>query len=511
MSDAGTPAAGLTGDPVGTASALDGAVPDRRAMPRRRVAPSTATSKVGSLDPTVVKVLTFLGFALPVGAYLAVLAHYQVNAVSGDQWSDVQTIAQSYRHFPDWSSLWSLHVDNRIFFPNLIVIGLAHTVSFNVEVEEYLSALMLFGAVTLIIWAHKRRSPQTPLLFYCPVVFVMLSFAQWQNTLWGFQMAWYLVLLAFALSVALLDWPKLSWPIFVAAVLVAVVASYSSLQGLLVWPVGLVLLYHRRRPRWAFTGWIVAALAATALYFGNYHVTGSSPPRYALEHPLLFVRFFLFSLGDTLGVPAKFVGLHGEANGGSGNAAVIVFGAVILVLTVLVVLKWGIRRDESSGAPIGVALIVFGLLFDALVTEGRLDLGFWGASQSRYTTYDLLVLVGIFLTALGGARSRVEAANAAAGSIPARGRVRTLVDRIDRRTVTLVALAAMVIQLALGVHYGLQGAREEHQDYVNSETLTRNIDHESDLTVYRLFFAETPQWIRQQAAFLRAHHLSEFG
>ena len=113
----------------------------------------------------------------------------------------------------------------------------------------------------------------------------MLSFAQWQNTLWGFQMAWYLVLLVFALSVALLDWPKLSWPIFVAAVLVAVVASYSSLQGLLVWPVGLVLLYHRRRPRWAFTAWIVAALAATALYFGNYHVTGSSPSSLCARAP----------------------------------------------------------------------------------------------------------------------------------------------------------------------------------------------------------------------------------
>ena len=92
--------------------------------------------------------------------------------------------------------------------------------------------------------------------------------------------------------------------------------------------------------------------------------------------------------------------MHAEANGGSGNAAVMVFGAVILALAVFVVLRWGIRRDESGGAPIGVALIVFGLLFDALVTEGRLDLASGLASQSRYTTYDLLVLAGIFLTAL---------------------------------------------------------------------------------------------------------------
>jgi hypothetical protein len=88
-------------------------------------------------------------------------------------------------HFPDWSSLWALHSDNRVFFPNLIVIGLAHTVSLNVDVEEYLSALMLSGSVALLIWAHKRRSPSTPLLYYCPVAFVMLTLAQSQNTLWG--------------------------------------------------------------------------------------------------------------------------------------------------------------------------------------------------------------------------------------------------------------------------------------------------------------------------------------
>ena len=55
--------------------------------------------------------------------------------------------------------------------------------------------------------------------------------------------------------------------------LAAVVGSYSSIQGLLIWPIGLVLLYHRRRPTWAFLTWIVTALAAPALYFHNYHFT----------------------------------------------------------------------------------------------------------------------------------------------------------------------------------------------------------------------------------------------
>ena len=41
------------------------------------------------------------------------------------------------------------------------------------------------------IWCHRRRSPSTPLLYYVPVAFLTLTLAQWQNTIWGFQMAWY--------------------------------------------------------------------------------------------------------------------------------------------------------------------------------------------------------------------------------------------------------------------------------------------------------------------------------
>ncbi len=508
MSDAGTSAVGFEGGPPTAASVLERAAPGHGSPAEGRAPHPRGTWQVGSLDPTLVKVLTFVGFALPVGAYLAILAHYQVNAVVGDQWEDVPIIARSYVHFPDWSSLWALHTDNRIFFPNLIVIGLAHAVSFNIKVEEYLSALMLLGAVALFIWAHKRRSPDTPLLFYCPVAIVMLTLTQWQNALWGFQMAWYLVLFALALTVALLDRPRLGWPIFVASVVVAVVGSYSSFQGLLIWPVGLVLLYHRRRPAWTFVSWIVAALATSAFYFRNYHAP-SSTPGYALHHPTLVVKFFLFALGDVVGV---------QMNGGApGNPAVIAFGAVIFVLAVFVVLKWGIRRDERGGVPIGIAMIAFGLLFDAFITEGRLFFGVWGASQSRYTTYDVMVLAGIYMTMLSPAPSR-DQVKSRAGRRGATGRphqaistIRAVVDRIDRRIVVRVALVAMAIQLVFSLHYGLEGARSEHQGYEHDAALTRNINHESDLNVIRLYFVRPPQWTRTQAAFLRDHHLSLFG
>jgi hypothetical protein len=517
MSASGAPTSGTVARPeVGDAVKSDAAETSGQAPRHGDEAAPPGTWKVGRLNPGAVKFLTVLGFAVPAVAYLIFLQHYQVNTIWQDQWDDVQVIRQSYLHFPDWSSLWAQHVDNRIFFPNLIVIALAHTFAFNIDVEEYLSALMLFAATALFIWAHRRRSPGTPLLYYCPVAFLTLTLVQWNNTLWGFQMAWYLVLLSLAVAIVLLDRPTLSWPVIIAAILVAVVGSYSSLQGLLIWPVGLVLLYHRRRRLSVFIAWLAATGLTVALYFYNFTTSAAFNLHLFLQYPMAFVKFFVFALGDVVGVP--------EGYPEPPNAAVMTFGVVLLVLAVLALLKWGIARDEEGAAPIGVALIVFGVLFDLLITQGRFWEDYFFASQSRYTTYDILVLAGIYLAALDGARSPARSeddgvragtgwrshriiASTRNGLIWAKGRL----DRINSRLVLGIAIVALVIQVGFSFHYALVGARKLHVAQVTAASVTRNIDRESGHALANyLYFTQSRGWLRVEAQFLREHHLSLF-
>ena len=144
-----------------------------------------------------------LGFALPLCAYFWLINHYGANLLWHDQWDDINLISHSYSHTLSLNTLWAQHNENRIFFPNLIVLILARTSQFNVLLEEYLGGLMLVFATGLLIVAHRRRSPSTPWIYYCPIAFIMLSFVQYPNALWGFQMAWYLVIAAFALALFL--------------------------------------------------------------------------------------------------------------------------------------------------------------------------------------------------------------------------------------------------------------------------------------------------------------------
>ena len=329
-------------------------------------------------------------------------------------------------------------------------------------------------------------------------------------------MAWFFILLTLAVTIVLLDRPNLSWPIFVAAILVAVVGSYSSLQGLLIWPVGLVLLYHRRRRLSVFIAWVVAMGVTVALYFYNFTTSAVFNFHLFLEYPSWFLKFFVFALGDVVGVPEGFPA--------PPNAAVMTFGVVLLVLAVLALLKWGIARDELSGAPIGVALIVFGLLFDVLITQGRFWRGYFFASQSRYSTYDILVLAGIYLAALDGARSLARAKSdvvrAGTGwrSRPVIASIRSAslwvkdqLDRINPSVVLRIALVALVIQVGFSFHYAVVGARRSYLNQVTAGSVTRNFDRESGpALVNHLYFTQSPGWLRTEVQFLREHHLSLF-
>ncbi len=465
---------------------------------------------VDRLDRRLVNALTVLGFCLPPVSYFWLLTRFSVNVVVGDQWNDVTVIKQSYVHFFDWGPMWVQHNESRIFFPNIVVVLLAHTTHFNIRVEEFLSAIMLVAATALLIGAHKRRSPRTPWLYYCPVAFLAFSFVQYGNTLWGFQMAWYMTLLTMAAAVFLLDRGTLTWAILLGALAVSVVGSFSSIQGLLIWPAGLVLLWYRRRS-WSLVGtWIAVAIASTGLYFRNYK-SASPFPHFARAHPLAALKFLLFAVGD-------IVGKSGAPS--PENTLVVLFGLCIVLLAVGTVLICGFRRDERGGSPIGIALICFGLLFAATLTQGRSFLGYSGASISRYTTFDLVIPIGIFFALLDRHAHIVDTHPLDIGSpgplAPNRGwrRFRGTAAWLDRITLSCARVAAIIViavQIPFGIHYGLQGARQWYAYDVRAVTVLRNIDQvrDGEIILY-LYPLSSASFVRQQARVLEEHRLNVF-
>lgn len=439
-----------------------------------------------------IQILTVLGFALPIAIYLWYLHHYSLNVVWGDQWDDVSLIAASYKGHLTLSRLWVQHSENRLLFPNLIVLGLSRLTAFNITLEEYLSAIFLFGAVALILCAHKRRSPMTPWIAYCPVVILMLSVVQGENTLSGFQLAWYLVLVILTGVIFVLDRRELSNLNLVLAILLTVIGSFSSVQGLLIWVAGFMLMYYRRRSALQMAAWVASAVVTAGVYFHHYNRNAGVPAALTATHlPGAAVRYYFQLVGDVLGDPLTSNGLGAEI--------VLPFGVLIVALALYSVWSLGRRRDSESAVPIGLTLSAYGLLFALITTYGRAAFGPASAEVSRYTTYDLLIVVGTYLAFVSSPPSL--------RSQP--------VTRLSGRSVLLPLLGVVILGQALfGFNNGIHWARQNHATVLSVAIATTDIRHLSDQVVQGELYPANPGFpvdtLRDDVQVLTDHHLTFF-
>ena len=455
------------------------------AMVTTQVARQDAAPVTEPLPRGLVTSATVALLLIPIVAYFWLIHQYALNIVYYDQWSDIRLVAH-----PSFSALWSQHNENRILFPNLVVVLLAHTTHLNIVDEEYLSAAMLVGATALITLAHHRRSPSTQWFAYIPLVLLMFSFVQDGDTLWGFQMAWYMVLLALAGCIYLLDRPNLTALVFAAAVFIAVVGSFSSLQGLLIWPAGILLNFQRRRSRAIQCGWIASAAVAAAIYFYGLNFSKANPGgTSALTHLGSSLKFFFTAIGNIFGGWTYQAGTRVPGAPDLGSGDTIALGVIVFALAVLTIMVFA-RRDENSASPVGISLAVFGLLFAVSLTTDRSNVS-WGAGLSRYTTFDLLILTGCYLALLGQRRSWIPA-------------VRGVI-------VGLVAL-----QVVLGTIEGIAYARTWERHEIAIQSITGNIGKASNVQIgtevypgveyFPWFAAEVRQWVH----LAEEHHLSQF-
>lgn len=440
-----------------------------------------------------------VGFGLPVAAYFWFIHQYGVNVPREDQWSDVSLIGRSYSGTLGFANLWAAHNDHRILFPNLLAVLLGRTTHLNLFVEMYLSAILLVVAVGLLIITHKRRSPTTPWIYYCPVAIVMFSFAQYQDTLWGFQIAWYLVIAALAAVLYLLDRPVLSWVALSAAILLAVVGSYSLFQGLLIWPVGLLLMVQRRRTRSAVLAWVIAAVLTGIGYFFRLQ----SPPNrfYVVHHPITALKLFFLAIGDIFAQPTPF----------SGDTAILLVGLLTFVIAAYAVIRYGLRGDETTGRPLGVALILFGLLFAASADIGTASVfGAWVGTNSLYVINILLILVGCYLVVLNRPSPKGTRAFPVASWL-----------------VGVVVVGMMCTQVVLSIINGVSGGRSTQQAASVAADVLVNIDRASKQEVRSAFvcprignrvgLSRWSPWCPggtlspDAVGVLRSHHLALFG
>lgn len=217
--------------------------------------------------------------------YLLFVLHYSVNFIYSDEWTLVPIIHAALHSHLTLGALWAQHNENRMLVPNLVIVGSALIHNYDSKSIILLGAcffIVSYGLLLVTFRTYLGR-PLTP-LHALSLGIVWFSWEDTENALWGFQLAWYMIVFFLMALVFLLlpDWRDRN-VVLTLAIVGAVAASFSSLQGLMLWPVGLICLVWDRprgRRRNVECGiWLVVCALTTASYFRGYTLPFTGPSR----------------------------------------------------------------------------------------------------------------------------------------------------------------------------------------------------------------------------------------
>ncbi len=407
-------------------------------------------------------IMIVIAAAIPSVLYLVFIAHFARNGIYWDDWGLVPIVDNAIHHHLDWSQLWQQHNENRELVPYLLVAGVGSLTRLNTVAIIHVSAAFFIASFVLLLGSYKPYSGKriTPLQTLL-LGLVWFSIVDTQNSLWAFQIAWYLVLFCSLALIFAFSRPSLSKSTLVVPLVLAGAASFSSLQGLLLWPLGLFCIVWRLRgPRnWLVPAaiWGAVGIGTIFFYFYGYSfapaTTGGGNAGYALHHLVRAGQYLLILVGSVIPTSSSNPHLHE------------IIGSILLILALAVVAESFFTWRANVALPLPTTLIIFALLFDLTVAIGRSSFGLNDADlANRYTMANLLIVLALVITAFARPRT-----------IPAHRRSHSPLPIV--KIAGIGSLILILGQTVVATDVGLRDARQWNRQITAADTVLVQLDH----------------------------------
>jgi hypothetical protein len=344
---------------------------------------------------------------------LLYLAYYVYSFSSAlpvkDQWDEAPFIVSVKEGHLNLRQLFHFHGEHFIFIPRLLFAGLALLFTWDNRAECWLTFLfvaMTFGLLCRLVLKERERDDMLGLVALVVAAAFLFSTTQWQNWLWGFQLAWPIPVLALTAATSSLRGSQrgiVTAVVIVAATMVAVLSLGTGFMVPLILFVILGGRYLRNRDR-RILPYLMLCGCLTALSVG--FVLSNKPPGAGVIH---------FGISSLHGIAILFANPFLDYTRSVPGSLSLLFGYGVSVVMMALFLWFSIRGYKAHAweTPLfstGFALATWALLNVTMIAFARANLGFEGLAQSRYISYAVLLPVGLLLMAVAlGRRTDVPA------------------------------------------------------------------------------------------------------
>ena len=319
---------------------------------------------------------------------------FGVNVPFWDQWEFIPLFEKINSWTLNFQDLFSQHNEHRIFFPRIIMLIIACVTKYNTKWEMYFTEILLcINLIICFLVIKKEVNINIKSIPYCflPVPYLIFTLRQHENMLWGFQIGFVIVLTMslitfyFILRLVEREHIKNRYLYMFSSLTAAVIASFSSIMGLFVWPTVILQILisqiNRRNKIYYSLIWTATGITVWIIYFINYHKPGHHPDIFIFLHnPYVFLRYFFTCIGTTL-----FWSKETAFIGGS-----IIF--FIFLITLLYLYKN--KRLEHNTFWVGA--MVFSFLTILSISAGRCGFGIEQAMTSRYVTFSIFIVISLY-------------------------------------------------------------------------------------------------------------------
>ena len=309
---------------------------------------------------------------LSVGAYIYFLG---LNIPFWDQWENVSLVIKQHQGILSMADLFSQHNENRPFFPRLIWIGLAGLTHYNVKAELWTNFLIALGTFGFFIqrsirmWRENQVNVPPSLI---PLLSLLVfNLGQRESWLQGFQTTMFLEMACVVTGMFFIA-EDAAIP-YLVAILLGVVATFTMINGLLYWPIGLAVLFLTASSKTRATriiAWLVFSGLCIGLFFLHWTISLHSGPSILFAHPFEWLLWILNFLGAPL-MTFWYVAW--------------IFGSLSIGLYVALLLN-AIKGDRWKPMIPYLAIFLFVLITALIISVGRMEFGLRQSTVSRYLT-----------------------------------------------------------------------------------------------------------------------------